>query len=351
MSSIVQPRWKVPEYTKSQINEAGQIMRNPNATNKDVLYALKIIDNWRAAHAYPMHIFYMNLRRNVKSHPDIIVVERLKRLNSIVDKLRRETGMELYRMQDLGGCRMVLPSLDEVYEYSKKFKDSKIRHEPKSPKDYIQDPKKSGYRSLHLIYKFKTNTPDKQIFNQYPMLIELQFRTHLQHIWATAIETIGLFTHQDLKSGQGSEEFKRFFVLVSSLFAIRENCPIVPGTIRDEKELVSEIQRIDTQCHILDLLSAINAVVESEQENLAGKKGYFILLLNYKERILRKKYFKPIEFELANKTYSELESNPNNIYDDIVLVGASSFSAVKDAYPNYFMDISEFVRLVKGYLQ
>ena len=250
MNILSQPRWKEPEFTKKQINEAGNIIRNPDSSFKDVQAARVIIDNWRAAHAYPLHVFYMNLRGKAGSRTDIIVAERLKRLDSILDKLQREPGMELYRMQDLGGCRMVLPTLNEVYEYSKRFQNSRIRHEARTPKDYIQNPKKSGYRSLHLIYRFKTDTPDKEIFNQYPMLIELQFRTHLQHIWATAVESIGLFTNQALKTGKGEEAYKRFFVLVSSLFAIRENCPIVPGTVNDEREIISEIEQIDDKLHI-----------------------------------------------------------------------------------------------------
>lgn len=117
---IIQPRWKEPEYTKAQINNAGMVVRNPNATAKEIQEARIVIDNWRAAHAYPLHVFYMNLRGKAKSRSDIIVAERLKRLDSIVDKLQREPSMELYRMQDLGGCRMILPSIDEVYSYSAK---------------------------------------------------------------------------------------------------------------------------------------------------------------------------------------------------------------------------------------
>lgn len=149
----------------------------------------------------PLHVLYMNLRGKAGSRSDILVAERLKRLESIVGKLQRESGMQLSRMQDLGGCRVVLPTLDEVYSFSEKFQKSRIRHEFKNEKDYIKEPKKSGYRSLHLVYKFKTDTPEKDIYNQYSMLIELQFRTHLQHIWATALETIGLFTNQALKAG------------------------------------------------------------------------------------------------------------------------------------------------------
>ncbi len=350
MNILSQPRWKEPEYTKRQINDAGNIVRNPNASALEIQNARVIIDNWRASHAYPLHVFYMNLRGKAGTRSDIIVAERLKRMESIIDKLQREPGMELYRMQDLGGCRMVLPTLGEVYAYSNRFQNSQIRHEARTPKDYIQNPKASGYRSLHLIYRFRTDTPGKEIYNQYPMLVELQFRTHLQHIWATAVESIGLFTNQALKAGKGDEAFKRFFVLVSSLFALRENCPIVPGTIQDEQKLVSEIKQINDQHHILDMLAAIRVVVEREVDSIPDKKGYYILQLNYRTRILHRLFFKPSEIEEASMAYDELESKRGDDPIDIVLVRASSFSVVKDAYPNYFLDIGEFINLIEEYL-
>jgi ppGpp synthetase/RelA/SpoT-type nucleotidyltranferase len=227
--SIDQPRWKIPEYTQRQINDAGITIRNNASTNSEKAQALEVIDNWRSAHAYPLHVFYMNLRGKAESRSDVITAERLKRLDSIAGKLQRESGMDLYRMQDLGGCRVVLPTLEDVYSFSHKFQNSRIRHELKKTNDYIQNPKPSGYRSLHLVYRFQSDTPEKEVFNRYNMLIELQFRTHLQHVWATAVEAIGAFTNQALKAGQGEKSIKRFFVLVSSLFAIREGCPVVPN--------------------------------------------------------------------------------------------------------------------------
>lgn len=348
---IKQPRWKEPEYSKRQINWAGIVIRNNAASFEERAEALKIIDNWRSAHAYPLHVFYMNLRGKAGSREDILVAERLKRMESIIGKLQREEGMKLYRMQDLGGCRMVLPTLSEVYKYSEKFQKSRIRHEWKKTNDYIQNPKKSGYRSLHLIYRFKTDTPEKKIYNQYPMLIELQFRTHLQHIWATALETIGLFTNQALKAGQGNEEILRFFVIVSSLFAIREGCPVVPGTVNDEKELISEMEQLNDQHHILDMLKAIRTAIDHDVEKVPDKRGYYILQLNYENHMLRRWFFRPSELEAANRLYDYLEEKRDGAPLDIVLVRAASYATVKAAYPNYFMDIGEFVDIVKNYLK
>ena len=349
--SLDQPRWKIPENTKRQINDAGNTIRNDLASPEDRADALKIVDNWRSAHAYPLHVFYMNLRGKAGSRDDVLVVERLKRLESIVGKLHREKGMQLYRMQDLGGCRMVVPSLGDVYQYSQRFQKSRIRHELVKINDYIQCPKKSGYRSLHLIYRFKTDTAEKQVFNQYPMLIELQFRTHLQHIWATALETIGFFTNQALKAGEGNKEILRFFVVVSSLFAIKEGCPTVPGTVEDETELIAEIEEINDHYHVLDMLRAIRTVIDRDGGKVPDKRGYYILQLNYETHMLKRWFFKPSELEIANGLYDYLEEHKGNDPLDIVLVRASSYSMVKAAYPNYFLDIGEFIRLVEGYLK
>lgn len=293
----------------------------------------------------------MNLRRKASSRGDILVAERLKRMESIVGKLQREEGMQLYRMQDLGGCRMVLPTLNDVYLFSEKFQKSRIRHELKKLNDYIKTPKKSGYRSLHLVYRFRTDTIEKDIYNQYPMLIELQFRTHLQHIWATALETIGLFTNQALKAGQGNGQILRFFVLASSLFAIREGCDVAPDTINDEAELISEIELLNEQYHILDMLKAIRTVIDHDINITPDKKGYYILQLNYETHTLKRWFFKPSQLENANTLYDFLESKKGSVPLDIVLVRASSYTTVKEAYPNYFMDIGEFISIITEYLK
>ena len=59
----------------------------------------------------------MHLRRLAASRKDLIVAERLKRLDSIINKLKREPSMSLWAMQDLGGCRFIVPTIKEVYDY------------------------------------------------------------------------------------------------------------------------------------------------------------------------------------------------------------------------------------------
>jgi ppGpp synthetase/RelA/SpoT-type nucleotidyltranferase len=126
------------------------------------------------------------------------VSERLKRLSSIVAKLRRKDlpGLSLWTMQDLGGCRAILPTVAGVRAVEAKFENGPFH--PIRRKDYIATPRESGYRGVHLIFN-----------DLFPVLkdvqIEVQIRSRLQHIFATAVETVGYFTEQSLKSSMGEK--------------------------------------------------------------------------------------------------------------------------------------------------
>ena len=189
--------WEVPKYSKKQIDKAGKIIADSNSSTEEEKEALNILNNWRSSHAYPLQVITNNLRRN---NSNAIVVQRLKRLDSIAGKLKRFPEMSLYRMQDLGGCRVIVDTIDQVYISLEKYKSSRIRHILKRENDYIQNPKISGYRSYHIVYQFHSD--DKETYNKN-MLIEIQFRTHLQHIWATALETMGIYTKTALKASMG----------------------------------------------------------------------------------------------------------------------------------------------------
>ena len=248
--------WEVPKYSKSEINKAGSIIANPSSTKEDRDNALIILNNWRAAHAYPLQVICSNLRLR---NPCAIVVQRLKRLDSITGKIERFPDMSLYRMQDLGGCRVIVDTVDQVYEAIEKYKNSRIRHILKREYDYIQNPKDSGYRSYHMVYQFRSDK--KETYNKN-MLIEIQFRTKLQHIWATAVEMMGIYTKSQLKASIGNKDILRFFALVSSVFAKMENMPISPNTNDDYNILISEIRQIDKKLNLVSRLSALSIAIK-----------------------------------------------------------------------------------------
>ena len=334
--------WEIPKYSKSEINKAGFIIANPSSTKEDRNNALIILNNWRAAHAYPLQVICSNLRLR---NPDAIVVQRLKRLDSITGKIERFPDMSLYRMQDLGGCRVIVDTVEQVYEAIEKYKNSRIRHILKREYDYIQNPKDSGYRSYHMVYQFRSDK--KETYNKN-MLIKIQFRTKLQHIWATAVEMMGIYTKSQLKASSGDKDILRFFALVSSVFAKMENMPISPNTNDDYNILISEIRQIDKKLNLVSRLSALSVAIKHTGDKFKTK-GYYVLQLNYKKKLLRVNKFPTNQVEVATNVYNKIESlnNPNI---DVVLVSATSFDSLKEAYPNYFTDISQFVDMMRRIL-
>ena len=351
MDKNTKEKWEIPLYSGNQINKAGKIISDSNSTPKEREKALKIVNNWRASHAYPLQIICSHLRRN---NPNAIVVQRLKRLESITDKLERNHvhTMQLYRMQDLGGCRVIVNSIDEVYKAIDKYKKSRVRHILKKEYDYIQSPKVSGYRSYHMVYKYHSDTKDT--YNQN-MLIEIQFRTKLQHIWATAVEMMVIYNKSNQKASQGNKDILRFFTLVSSVFAIQEDMPVCPNTSEWIDELIMEIESLDKKHNILSTLSAINVSIDhTDKYTLSSKNLYYILILNYDKKtvsIIKTTFSKPAftasKIEAATKAYNQIEQKTNN---NVVLVSASSFEALKLAYPNYFVDISDFIDKLRSYI-
>ena len=83
-------------------------------------------------------------------------------------------------MQDLGGIRIIVPDMSSIYETISRVKDSIIKsgHRIKRESPYIDSPRRSGYRSHHIVVEFCTN----DAYDGH--LIELQIRTRTMHLWA-----------------------------------------------------------------------------------------------------------------------------------------------------------------------
>lgn len=334
-------KWEIPKYSKSEINKAGKTIADKNSSKKERQDALKVLNNWRSSHAYPLQVIASNLR---SKNPDSIVVQRLKRLDSITGKIERFPKMDLYRMQDLGGCRVIVDSIDEVYSAMNQYKSSRIRHILKREYDYIQNPKESGYRSYHMVYQFHSDR--KETYNKN-MLIEIQFRTKIQHTWATAVEMMGIYTKSNLKSSQGNEDILRFFTLVSSILALKEGTPVCPNTSESADELIKEIKSLDSKHNIVSTLSGLNVAIDFDGKNENKKNNYYILILDYTRKRMRIKSFETKNIEVATEVYNQLEGELESD-KNIVLVSASSFDSLRAAYPNYFTDIQEFVDMMRS---
>lgn len=336
--------WQTNVFSNGEINNAGKTLLHREISAESYLSALNIIEEWRASHAYPLLVFQNYLRQKAKSiDTQAIVAQRLKKRSSILDKLRRCPSMQLSRMQDVGGCRVILKDVASVRNMCSKVISSKRSHILKNQKDYISSPKPSGYRGIHLVYQYvsKAKQPYKNI------LLEIQIRTKLQHLWATSVETVGAFVQHSLKSSQGPQVWLRFFQLVASLFAVEEKCPTIPNTPTNREALISELYNICEQHNILAQLQAYNTVADHITNHNKGSY-YFVLILDYVAMRVSIYPFFQKDIKGATSLYGSYEGKDNI---DAVLVSVDSISTLRKAYPNYFLNVKEFSKKISTYLK
>lgn len=120
-----------------------------------------------------------------KPSPIDSIKSRIKSPRSIIGKLKRrgypislQSMME--NLNDIGGIRVICPFIEDIYTVA----DMLMRQDDLTlieKKDYIQNPKPNGYRSLHLILEVPIFLSE----STKPVHIELQLRTIAMDFWAS----------------------------------------------------------------------------------------------------------------------------------------------------------------------
>lgn len=207
----------------SQVNRAGKTLRSWYAGGRSPLMgpseqaALEVLVAFRASHALPLLKANNGLRSMLRTEAcPVEVSQRLKRLTTIIDKLLREPTMALSRMQDIGGCRAIVDSVDQLRRVQSRLVKNRP---PDSVDDYVSKPRPSGYRAVHVVVRYDARC------------IEIQLRTRSMHEWAVAVERLGGRIGHDLKSGRGPAPVLEWLAAVSEALAIEEQGGVVDSTL------------------------------------------------------------------------------------------------------------------------
>ena len=163
--------------SKSRVNKAGAAVRLGSATADD----LACIDVWRAAHQPVINTFQAMLRNRAKA-AGAVVGQRHKRRITIFDKLERLPKMELARMDDIAGCRLIFKESGSLKILHKSLHEAKFRHKIRNDTekyDYLKNPKSTDYRGIHDIYEYQVQNYKNSKSNS--LYIKLQYRTLVQH--------------------------------------------------------------------------------------------------------------------------------------------------------------------------
>ena len=153
------------------LQEYREMVQLYDSAIREVRTKLEVLDNE----------FRVRYARNPIHHID----SRLKSPSSIMEKLHRK-GLEQTveaaeaNLTDIAGIRIVCNYLEDIYHIRKLLlhqRDVELVRE----RDYIQNPKESGYRSLHLVIRIPV------FLSSHTELVpvEVQIRTIAMDFWAS----------------------------------------------------------------------------------------------------------------------------------------------------------------------
>lgn len=172
------------KYSRKEIDKTGKIMLT--ATEQETFkQAIEKINDWRSLHLIPLDMLQQKIVAflDFNNIRPFLISRRLKRLTSIQYKLDLNPEMGLGGMQDIGGLRVVINTVEELLRLQALLRSLPIADfECRRMYDYVNEPKDSGYRSIHFAYIYHCENKDYD-----GLRIELQiahdFNTYGQQQW------------------------------------------------------------------------------------------------------------------------------------------------------------------------
>lgn len=332
------------EFTMHDVKRAGEALKGDliwdESHRDDVLNVFKVANSWIDSHAYPMFRLKTEAVAKIrKCNAEGIVFARLKRMRSVRRKLAT-LSTKLDQVQDLGGCRIICPSIAGLNKVVDAYRDAP-KHKLHNDRSYIAKPKPGGYRSHHFIYRFKGGKGSEVYDGRR---IELQIRTRLQHAWATAVEAVGTFRREDMKAGKGDPGWLRLFDLMSSELALAEKCPESP-TVPSHRDRVKEICDLNANLKAIETLDSMRQAVRYTTSFVQGSEApefYRIQFNRMTKEVNVAPHSRPISGLKEQHAIEQSGELTGDTDINTVFVSADSIEALREGYPNYFGDVELF---------
>lgn len=343
-----------PPANKSAVRRSGQAISDGNATPEDY----QLVDRWRAAHGYVINTFQAWLKGHIgKQEYYIEFAQRLKRRNTVIDKLQRKDAngkaliADVSAMHDFAGCRMIFENIEQLNNFRSYIHSSQtmrnvehlLRHEP-DKYNYIEHPKFTGYRGIHDVYRHlprgSTRSEEKKPWDG--LLVELQYRTRAQHAWATAVEISDLLDGERTKFELNLSDRGRFFSIASEIIARRHEGFSKAFPDMSTLELQQELQSLESEMSILRRLELLKQF--EDEDSLQNHNVLNIYRKNDGTLGLEVLPFKTAA--PAIEKASQLEESEDSV--NAVYVRSDNPKQLRSAYRNYFYDPVDFVKIIQS---
>ncbi len=176
--------------------------------------------------------------------PIEFVTGRVKEISSILEKAQKlDVPLEKLEegIEDIAGIRIMCQLVEDIEKVvalirSRDGEDLTIIHE----KDYIKHIKESGYRSYHMIIKYRVHTA----IGEREILAEIQIRTLAMNFWATIEHSL----NYKFKTNMPKDIRERLknaaeaaFLLDEEMSEIRDEIVDAQGMFRVRSSLIAEI--------------------------------------------------------------------------------------------------------------
>lgn len=333
--------------SKSKIDKAGATLSKLDKLETiEHLELDEVFHNYRKYHLRPLTECTLELQKWLTEYGSkYYIAQRLKRKPQILRKLRR-LSVRLTQLQDIGGCRIIVDSNDNVNKLLDFIKD-KAKQEKKFSIEKVTDYRDqgrdvTGYRALHVI------------LNRDNCSIELQIRSRIQHFWAESIERTSVIYGHHLKEQEGDAIVINYFKLLSDNFFKLElgRQPTAAQKIELEQERESAEKIIKENDHQKLLGSHVNTgIIKTLLQIEKNSRQHFnnwILIFDWNTGSFVSWDIVERDDDLAAILYSEKEKqHPSSDGFEVVLIGSSDIATVSQTHSHYF-GITYDDNLLKG---
>jgi ppGpp synthetase/RelA/SpoT-type nucleotidyltranferase len=300
----------ITSLSQKQINKSGKRFRDSIQEDNDY----EILEQFKKSYDEILIKYSSEVSELLTSQNfNFVMAGRLKRTSSIIRKLQRPNnhGMDLTRMSDISGTRIIVQDLKTQNDIISKIKDNF-----NLDREYDYRKSEQNYRSVHLVIK-----DDK---NKY---FEIQIRTLAQQTWADESEEFG----EHAKQGFYSDQVGEYLSMLSDI------------VYKIDNKIAHDLDKIDN--HLYDLKSPIKGkyqIIQNEfnmKFNLFEKPNYYLVVYDSLDSTLVSK--DNFELHEKNKIF-ELYKYKSKILDEnrfeiIFFVSSLGDNVLRVSHPRFFI--------------
>lgn len=308
--------------TKSQINKLGKSLKKEiKGDNKPSTQLLEDLQLYRTSFKDDLSSVFEKITDIAKNaRKDSIISFRIKRIESILSKIKRQPTMSLGNMGDIAGCRILVYNEDSL---SKVIKSLHLNFKVKSFNNYLTKTKNDGYSGYHLYIESPINETK---------LIEIQVRTVSSHKWASMVEIIDIIYNFKIKEGQIQPDFEKFLFLLSD----KNNLTI------DQKQ---ELIRLDDKHNIHSSLNEVfiknHVKIRKDWLDISPNKNPFFIIEVDENKTSNIASF--ASYEVAEKQYFEKFKVNTNSNFVLTHIEKPNFKRLCIAYASYVLTKHEYL--------